>query len=65
MYIIAFTGVLIPAMGGVTFSLNIPTIIALRMARSILKAIQAFLISTLVCGVLMSETMILLGMIAL
>ena len=61
----AALGVLILLMGGVTFALNIPTIIALCMARTIHSALRCLLISTLTCGLLISGTFILPSLIAL
>ena len=61
----AALGILIPLMGGVTFALNIPTIIALCMARTINSGLRGLLISTLTSGLLISGTAILLSLIAL
>ena len=61
----AALGILIPLMGGVTFALNIPTIVALCMARTINSALRCLLISTLTSGLLISGTFILLSLIAL
>ena len=61
----AALGVLIPLMGGVTFALNIPTIIALCMAHTINSALRFLLISTLTSGLLISGTFILPSLIAL
>ena len=61
----AALGILIPLMGGVTFALNIPTIIALCMARTIHSALRCLLISTLTSGLLISGTVILPSLIAL
>ena len=56
-------GVLVTAMGGATFVLNVPTIIALCLTRAVSKALRVFLISTLLSGLLVSGTFTLSGLI--
>ena len=47
-------GLLITAMGGLTFALGIPAIIALCMAHAVAKVLRVYLISALVSGFLIS-----------
>lgn len=47
-------GLLITAMGGLTFALSVPAIIALCMAHAVAKVLRLFLVSALVSGFLIS-----------
>ena len=58
-------GFLMPAMGGLSLFLNIPTIIALCTTRAVAKGLRMYLISTLVSGILISTNGILSGLIVL
>ena len=52
-------GILLLSMGGVTFLLSVPTIIALCAARAVAKALRIFLLNTLVSGLLANTLLIL------
>ena len=58
-------GSLIPFMGGLSLSLNVPTIVALCTARAMAKGLRMYLISTLVSGILINISIILIGLITL
>ena len=58
-------GILIPAIGGMLFFLNVPTIVALCTTQAVAKGLRMYLISTLVSGLLFSMSSIVLGLIVL
>ena len=58
-------GFLIDFVGGLSLSLNVPTIVALCTARAMAKGLRMYLISTLVPGILISMSIILIGLIVL
>ena len=58
-------GFLIFFMGGLSLSLNVPTIIALCTAQAVAKGPRMYLISTLVSGIMISTSSILSGLIVL
>ena len=58
-------GILLISMGGVTFLLSVPTIIALCTARAVAKALRIFLLNTLVSGLLANALLILSILFAL
>ena len=58
-------GILIPAIGGMLFFLNVPTIVALCTTQAVAKGLRMYLISTLVSGLLLSLSSIVLGLVVL
>ena len=62
--VFAAFSILMPIMGGLTFALSLPVIIALCATRSVAKVLTVFLISTLVSGLLISGTFTLSSLIA-
>ena len=58
-------GLLIPAMAVLLYFLNVPTTIALCTTQAVAKGLRMFLISTLLSGILLNTSSILMGLIAL